>query len=103
MLSIFQAFVAIRGGEGGIRTPGALARTPHFECGAIDHSATSPLRTFAGRTRLSGAVGAPRNMACAGAQAFSVFHPRDQFAAPRSWTILRFDPGNCPPNRDPGR
>jgi hypothetical protein len=32
----------IRGGEGGIRTPGTLARTPHFECGAIDHSATSP-------------------------------------------------------------
>src|SRR6202044_651698 len=30
------------GGEGGIRTPGTLARTPHFECGAIDHSATSP-------------------------------------------------------------
>ena len=36
------------GGEGGIRTPGALARTPHFECGAIDHSATSPGRAFQG-------------------------------------------------------
>ena len=34
-------FVAERGG---IRTPGTLARTPHFECGAIDHSATSPRR-----------------------------------------------------------
>ena len=34
------------GGEGGIRTPGTLARTPHFECGAIDHSATSPRRRF---------------------------------------------------------
>ena len=33
---------ALIGGEGGIRTPGTLARTPHFECGAIDHSATSP-------------------------------------------------------------
>jgi Malate/L-lactate dehydrogenase len=32
----------INGGEGGIRTPGTFARTPHFECGAIDHSATSP-------------------------------------------------------------
>src|SRR3954451_18505404 len=32
----------IYGGEGGIRTPGTVARTPHFECGAIDHSATSP-------------------------------------------------------------
>src|ERR1044071_3151252 len=30
------------GGQGGIRTPGTVARTPHFECGAIDHSATSP-------------------------------------------------------------
>ena len=32
----------LSGGEGGIRTPGTVARTPHFECGAIDHSATSP-------------------------------------------------------------
>jgi hypothetical protein len=30
------------GGEGGIRTPDRLAPMPHFECGAIDHSATSP-------------------------------------------------------------
>src|SRR3954453_16820338 len=30
------------GGEGGIRTHGTVARTPHFECGTIDHSATSP-------------------------------------------------------------
>ncbi len=30
------------GGEGGIRTHGTLARTPVFETGAIDHSATSP-------------------------------------------------------------
>ena len=34
--------VGITGGEGGIRTPGTVTRTPHFECGAIDHSATSP-------------------------------------------------------------
>ena len=32
----------IAGGEGGIRTPDTVARMPHFECGAIDHSATSP-------------------------------------------------------------
>jgi hypothetical protein len=32
----------IRGGEGGIRTPDTVARMPHFECGAFDHSATSP-------------------------------------------------------------
>ena len=32
----------LNGGEGGIRTHGTVARTPHFECGAFDHSATSP-------------------------------------------------------------
>ena len=32
------------GGEGGIRTPGTVTRTPHFECGAFNHSATSPWR-----------------------------------------------------------
>ncbi len=30
------------GGEGGIRTLDTVARIPHFECGAFDHSATSP-------------------------------------------------------------
>ena len=30
------------GGEGGIRTHGALTRTPDFESGTFDHSATSP-------------------------------------------------------------
>jgi hypothetical protein len=30
------------GGEGGIRTPDTLASMPHFECGAFNHSATSP-------------------------------------------------------------
>ena len=33
------------GGEGGIRTHGTRKGTPHFECGTIDHSATSPQRT----------------------------------------------------------
>src|ERR1700688_1334580 len=32
----------LTGGEGGIRTPDRLAPMPHFECGAFDHSATSP-------------------------------------------------------------
>jgi hypothetical protein len=32
----------VAGGEGGIRTPDRLAPMPHFECGAFDHSATSP-------------------------------------------------------------
>jgi hypothetical protein len=34
--------IYIVGGEGGIRTPDTVARTPHFECGAFNHSATSP-------------------------------------------------------------
>ena len=38
------------GGEGGIRTHGTVARTPHFECGAFDHSATSPREIGTGRT-----------------------------------------------------
>jgi hypothetical protein len=33
---------SLYGGEGGIRTPDRLAPMPHFECGAFDHSATSP-------------------------------------------------------------
>ena len=32
----------MRGGEGGIRTHGTVARTPDFESGTFDHSATSP-------------------------------------------------------------
>ena len=35
-------FVSQCGGEGGIRTPVTLTGKPHFECGAFDHSATSP-------------------------------------------------------------
>ena len=34
--------VLTSGGEGGIRTPDALAGMPHFECGAFNRSATSP-------------------------------------------------------------
>jgi len=30
------------GGEAGIRTLDTVTRMPHFECGAFDHSATSP-------------------------------------------------------------
>src|SRR6266567_1252542 len=32
------------GGQGGIRTPGTVTRTPHFECCAFNHSATCPSR-----------------------------------------------------------
>jgi hypothetical protein len=54
----------LRGGEGGIRTHGTVARTPHFECGAFDHSATSPhgsrncrADAGSGRTRRSSSAG----------------------------------------------
>src|SRR5438552_16253326 len=36
------------GGEGGIRTRDTLASMPHFECGAFNHSATSPRPIFIG-------------------------------------------------------
>jgi hypothetical protein len=44
------------GGEGGIRTPDRLAPMPHFECGAIDHSATSPGAMAGGLPPRSGGV-----------------------------------------------
>ena len=34
--------LCVSGGEGGIRTLGTLTRTPDFESGTFDHSATSP-------------------------------------------------------------
>jgi hypothetical protein len=39
------------GGEGGIRTPDRLAPMPHFECGAFNHSATSPVARVICATR----------------------------------------------------
>jgi hypothetical protein len=39
--SLWELF-SFTGGEGGIRTHGTLARTPDFESGTFDHSATSP-------------------------------------------------------------
>ncbi len=35
-------------GKRGIRTPGTVARTPHFECGPFDHSGIFP-KTLASR------------------------------------------------------
>ena len=32
------------GGKRGIRTPGTVTRTPHFECGPFDHSGSFPFR-----------------------------------------------------------
>src|SRR5437773_3715890 len=42
------------GGEGGIRTPDTVARMPHFECGAFNHSATSPSGCRTGKSRWCG-------------------------------------------------
>jgi hypothetical protein len=36
------AISEMESGEGGIRTPDTVTRMPHFECGAFNHSATSP-------------------------------------------------------------
>ena len=42
------------GGEGEIRTPDRLAPMPHFECGAFNHSATSPQGRAAEAARVVG-------------------------------------------------
>jgi hypothetical protein len=39
------------GGEGEIRTPGALSSTSAFEAGAFNHSATSPIVSMTHRLR----------------------------------------------------
>src|SRR5690606_37902050 len=40
--SFLDCFGKFGGGQGGIRTHGTLARTPDFESGTFDHSATCP-------------------------------------------------------------
>lgn len=43
ILLLFLPFYPVAtNGEGGIRTPAAVTRRPHFECGAFSRSATSP-------------------------------------------------------------
>jgi hypothetical protein len=42
LLSLANYSEGLIGGEIGIRTLGTLTGTPHFECGAFDHSAISP-------------------------------------------------------------
>ena len=49
-----EAQAKASGGEGGIRTPDRLAPMPHFECGAFDHSATSPGAMMGGLPPLVG-------------------------------------------------
>ncbi len=49
----------LKSGEGEIRTLGTVSRTPHFECGAFDHSATSPLKLLHIKERLSVRTSSP--------------------------------------------
>ena len=43
LISLKNNYISVTcGGEGGIRTLDTLASMPHFECGAFNHSATSP-------------------------------------------------------------
>ena len=39
-------------GQRGIRTPGTVARTPHFECGPIDHSGIFPMHFAVANVRI---------------------------------------------------
>ena len=39
-------------GKRGIRTPGTVARTPHFECGPFDHSGIFPMRFAVANVRI---------------------------------------------------
>jgi hypothetical protein len=41
-ISTYQ-FILLRG-KRGIRTPGTVTRSPHFECGPFDHSGIFPFR-----------------------------------------------------------
>ena len=63
-----QRYALRFGGEGGIRTPDRLAPMPHFECGAFDHSATSPVpkRRFPAGSRASSMRGRPPRQALTG-------------------------------------
>ena len=76
------------GGEGGIRTLGTVARTPHFECGAFDHSATSPEDAWSCELRRL-RVGAG---GCKGGD-------QSAFSEPRGRVIRQADEGDRAPTR----
>ncbi len=40
------ATASCESGEGGIRTPGAISDTQHFQCCTISRSATSPIHSM---------------------------------------------------------
>ena len=79
------------GGEGGIRTLDTVARIPHFECGAFDHSATSPRS----RVRLRGMCpGSKRGRPLAASPSLAKPHPA-QFRGTLRHCRLR--KGRCAP------
>jgi hypothetical protein len=71
------------GGEGGIRTPDTVARMPHFECGAIDHSATSPTTDQRQRACVACAGSDRRTGRCAWGGIYHVATPRRAGTRPR--------------------
>ena len=73
-----QKKMGTSGGEGGIRTPDRLAPMPHFECGAFNHSATSP-----GRRQ---GLWAARLLWLAGAITWGL--PRDKPGKPKGVRVL---------------
>src|SRR5207342_3341947 len=76
-----------RGGEGGIRTPDTVARMPHFECGAFNHSATSPRGKKLKWSRPYLAAAPQRHKVAAGK--VNQFHDLDGFSIARTWRHCR--------------
>ena len=78
----------LAGGEGGIRTHGTVAGTPHFECGAFDLSATSPQdqETLAGLW--PGRSGAASSSVLAGCKGRCSHFPRVGRASMRQFATI---------------
>lgn len=77
-----RAQACLSGGRGGIRTHGTLAGTPHFECGAFNHSTTRPTQQphppFGGE--------AARKLAYGAAVRKAIFQVRIVISS--AWTIV---------------
>ena len=75
------------GGEGGIRTPDTVTRMPHFECGAFNHSATSPWPQGANILSVGGYVSNARRLNKNGLSPMQrlIMSPRARGAGRRTW------------------
>src|SRR5215510_7692588 len=75
------------GGEGGIRTPDTVTRMPHFECGAFNHSATSPWPQGANILSVGGYVSNARrlNKNALSPMQRLIMSPRARGAGRRTW------------------